>query len=69
LLCKFLSPYNLSSRKGKVKSQPTNRIDALNMRIDRLYEAMVKKEDHEDLRFKVRQLEERVSALERRGAA
>lgn len=45
------------------------RIDSLNTRIDRLYEVIVKREDHERLEFRVFKLEQEISLLKARVAS
>lgn len=45
------------------------RIDSLNTRIDRLYEVIVKREDHERLEFRVFKLEQEISLLKAKVAS
>ena len=45
-------------------SKNTSRIDEINKRIDRLYEVIVKKEEHIDLVVRVTKLEEKLKEIE-----
>jgi uncharacterized coiled-coil DUF342 family protein len=56
-------------RIERVQMDMVHRFDETNQRLDRLYEVIVRREEHEGVVAEVRDLKQRVEALERRLAA
>lgn len=60
---------DLLARIERVQMDMVHRFDETNQRLDRLYEVIVRRDEHEGVVAEVRDLKQRVEALERRLAA
>ena len=58
----------IDALSGRIDEQ-SRRIDETNKRLDRLYEVIVRREEHEQLSVRVQRLEEAMANLEKRIAA
>lgn len=59
----------LSGRINAFQAELSGRIDETNKRLDRLYEVIVRREEHQSLTMRVAQLEQEVAAIKQRQAA
>ena len=59
----------LGARLNVLHEKLSGRIDETNKRLDRLYEVIVRREEHEQLSVRVQRLEEAMANLEKRIAA